>query len=104
MRDTGILIKNFADPFPKKNIVFTRVSFSGAHLFFFLLADPLECPVCKHKMEFLELYYAHKRVSLEEMYEKQCPVLVEKGLLHSFLFSLFYGTILEKGGLCAYET
>ena len=32
--------------------------------------DPLECPVCKHKMEFLELYYAHKRVSLEEMYEK----------------------------------
>ena len=23
-------------------------------------------------------------------------VLVEKGLLHSFLFSLFYGTILEK--------
>ena len=32
--------------------------------------DPPECPVCKHKMEFLELYYAHKRVSLEEMYEK----------------------------------
>ena len=32
--------------------------------------DPLVCPVCKHKMEFLELYYAHKRVSLEEMYEK----------------------------------
>lgn len=32
--------------------------------------DPLECPVCKHKMEFLELYYAHKHVSLEEMYEK----------------------------------
>ena len=32
--------------------------------------DPPECPVCKHKMDFLELYYAHKRVSLEEMYEK----------------------------------
>lgn len=32
--------------------------------------DPLECPDCKHKMEFLELYYNHKRVSLEELYEK----------------------------------
>lgn len=32
--------------------------------------DPLECPDCKHKMMFLELYYNHKRVSLEELYEK----------------------------------
>lgn len=32
--------------------------------------DPLECPNCKHEMEFLELYYNHQRVSLEEMYEK----------------------------------
>lgn len=32
--------------------------------------DPLECPDYKHKMEFLELYYNHKRVSLEELYEK----------------------------------
>ena len=33
---------------------------------------------------------------LKNCTKKQCPVLVEKGLLHSFLFSLFYGTILEK--------
>ena len=33
---------------------------------------------------------------LKKCTRKQCPVLVEKGLLHSFLFSLFYGTILEK--------
>jgi hypothetical protein len=32
--------------------------------------DPLECPDCKHKMKFLELYYNHERVSLEELYEK----------------------------------
>lgn len=32
--------------------------------------DPLYCPECNHKMEFLELYYNHKRVPLEEMYEK----------------------------------
>lgn len=32
--------------------------------------DPLQCPDCKHKMEFLELYYNHQRVSLEELYEK----------------------------------
>lgn len=32
--------------------------------------DPLECPDCNHKMEFLELYYKHTRVSLQELYEK----------------------------------
>ena len=32
--------------------------------------QPLECPDCKHKMELLELYYNHKRVSLEELYER----------------------------------
>jgi len=32
--------------------------------------DPLICPDCRHKMEFLELYYKHQRVSLEELYEK----------------------------------
>ena len=32
--------------------------------------DPLKCPDCKHEMLFLELYYNHKRISLEEMYEK----------------------------------
>ena len=32
--------------------------------------DPLTCPDCQHQMEFLELYFNHQRVSLEEMYEK----------------------------------
>lgn len=32
--------------------------------------DPLECPKCKHQMTLLQLYYNHKRVSLEELYEK----------------------------------
>ena len=32
--------------------------------------DPLECPNCKHKMTFLEIYYNHQRVSLDELYEK----------------------------------
>ena len=32
--------------------------------------DPLKRPDCKHEMLFLELYFNHKRVSLEEMYEK----------------------------------
>ena len=32
--------------------------------------DPMKCPDCKHEMEFLELYFNHQRVSLEEMYEK----------------------------------
>ena len=32
--------------------------------------DPLVCPDCQHMMEFLELYFNHQPVSLEEMYEK----------------------------------
>ncbi|MFR7848681.1 MAG: hypothetical protein ACLU8S_14780 [Coprococcus phoceensis] len=40
--------------------------------------DPLECPNCKHKMELLELYYNHKRVSLEELMREQCPNLSGK--------------------------
>ena len=32
--------------------------------------DPLQCPKCNHKMEFLELYHNHERVSLEELYER----------------------------------
>ena len=32
--------------------------------------DPLECPDCKHTMTVLEVYYNHKRVSLQELYEK----------------------------------
>lgn len=32
--------------------------------------DPLQCPKCNHKMEFLELYHKHKPVSLEELYER----------------------------------
>jgi hypothetical protein len=32
--------------------------------------DPLKCQKCNHTMEFLELYYNHKRVSLVELYER----------------------------------
>lgn len=32
--------------------------------------DPLTCPKCKHEMLFVELYYNHHRVSLQELYEK----------------------------------
>lgn len=32
--------------------------------------DPLQCPECKTKMTFLELYFKHKRVSLDELYER----------------------------------
>ena len=32
--------------------------------------DPLQCPKFNHKMEFWELYHCHKRVSLDELYER----------------------------------
>lgn len=55
----------------KSKILFIAASISGELLFFPLsVMHPLECPDCKHKMMFLELYYNHKRVSLEELYEK----------------------------------
>jgi len=32
--------------------------------------DPLKCPNCGTNMIFLELYFKHKPVSLQELYEK----------------------------------
>lgn len=32
--------------------------------------DPLKCPDCGNTMTFLELYHNHKRVSLQDLYEK----------------------------------
>lgn len=32
--------------------------------------DPLCCPNCKHTMSLTDVYYNHKRVSLEELYER----------------------------------
>lgn len=40
--------------------------------------DPLVCPDCQHRMEFLELYFNHQRVSLEEMYENAMSKFREK--------------------------
>ena len=31
--------------------------------------DPLKCLDCGHEMDFLELYFNHQRIFLEEMYE-----------------------------------
>ncbi|MFR7848249.1 MAG: hypothetical protein ACLU8S_12250 [Coprococcus phoceensis] len=42
--------------------------------------DPLECPNCKQKMELLELYYNHKRVSSKNSMREQCPNLSESVL------------------------
>jgi len=32
--------------------------------------DPLICPDCGHGMDFLELYFNHQRISLDELYER----------------------------------
>ena len=32
--------------------------------------DPLKCPKCSHEMDLWEIYYNHRRVSLEELYER----------------------------------
>ena len=55
--------------------------------------DPLECPNCKHKMELLELYYNHKRVSLEELYESNVQIF-RKAFFCMISFFMFYDRIL----------
>ena len=57
--------------FKRKTSLFIVVSISGVLLFFLLLGMTL-CNVLTvgTKWMFLELYYNHKRVSLEELYEK----------------------------------
>ena len=32
--------------------------------------DPLKCPCCGQQMLFLDIYYKHSRVSLQELYER----------------------------------
>lgn len=32
--------------------------------------DSLSCPKCGHQMMFAEVYYAHHRVSLQDLYER----------------------------------
>lgn len=32
--------------------------------------DPLKCTQCNHEMQFVELFYNHRPVSLEELYER----------------------------------
>ena len=70
MPGTGRSIKNSAGPFPGKNTTFTGVltQWRTAILSSFGY-DPIKCE-CGTTMLFLELYFNHKRVSLEEMYEK----------------------------------
>ncbi|MFQ7354190.1 MAG: hypothetical protein ACLROG_14760 [Coprococcus phoceensis] len=65
------------------------------HSFFFGY-DPLECPNCKQKMELLELYYNHKRVSLEELYERAMSKSFRKAFFCMISFFTFYDIILSK--------
>ena len=71
MHVTEKLIPNSIVLFPKANIISTAALISGELLFCLLLdMTPWYAPDCQHRMEFLELYFNHQRVSLEEMYEK----------------------------------
>ncbi|MFQ7356040.1 MAG: hypothetical protein ACLROG_15680 [Coprococcus phoceensis] len=58
--------------------------------------DPLECPNCKQKMELWELYYNHKRVSLEELYGESNVQIFRKAFFCMISFFTFYDIILSK--------
>ena len=53
--------------------------------------DSLKCPDCGHEMDFLELYFNHQRISLEEMYDSlttnDCGFYHLYLLIHPTLFS-----------------
>jgi hypothetical protein len=49
--------------------------------------DPIKCTDCGHIMLFLELYYNHKRVSPEELYERTMSKSLGK---RSSAYPLFY--------------
>lgn len=70
MPDTGKLIRNSTEPFPVESSTFSEALTNGALLSSLLFSyDPLKYE-CGTAMLFLELYFDHKRVSLEELYDK----------------------------------
>lgn len=80
MRDTVRLILSSTVPSQEKNSGYSAVSLNGELSFDYA---PLHYPACNYEMEFLELYYNPKRVSLEKCTRRQCPDFVESAPLHS---------------------
>lgn len=78
MQDTVRLILNSTMSSQKKNVGYTAVSHNGEPPFFSLLVMTLCIVLNVIIMEFMELYYNHKRKSLEEMYEKAISKSREK--------------------------
>ena len=70
MQGTARLIQNCTVSSQKKSIGYTAASLNGEHLFF-SPSDMTPCivPSVIIKWSSWELYYNHKRVPLEEMYE-----------------------------------
>lgn len=69
MPDTGRLIKNSTEPYPGKHHFYRSLNQWRNAILSSFGYDPLKCE-CGTTMLFLELYFNHKRVSLEEMYGK----------------------------------
>lgn len=55
---------------PSKHVVFRSFNRWREMILLSFGYDPLQCPDCKKKMTFLELYFNHERVSLDELYER----------------------------------
>ena len=53
--------------------------------------DPLECPICRHKMEFWNFILTISVFPSKNYMRDLCPDLAESVLLHNFL--CFYGII-----------
>ena len=71
MPDIVPLIKTPSRYFERKNGILSVVLTGGVLRSFFLLAMILLiCPHCKQQMVILEIYHHHRRVPLEELYEK----------------------------------
>ena len=64
--------------------------------------DPIKCPFCGNTMVVLELYYRHRKVSLEELYQKACRKF-RAAHPRQFLSSQFPPAVVslfKNGGTC----
>ena len=79
--------KNSISLFRKKNGILSVVLTGGVLRSFLSFGyDPLICPHCKQQMVILEIYHNHRRVPLEELYEKAMSRSVESVLQHDHFF------------------
>jgi hypothetical protein len=73
----------------EKHLMFQSFNKWRSAILFSFGYDPLECPDCKHKMVFLELYYNHQRMGIKKKVSFNLLISIYKHFyIHQF-FCIF---------------